>query len=87
MDRHLLITTSQHIYAWDDRGANIIFTSTKGGIVAATEAHDGSNLLAVARRNAIVMHDPRRGREQSWGLDSDEVRQALLAWERYRRNI
>lgn len=73
---HLLITTSRHIFAWDATGVRTIFQSSRGGIVAAKEAKDGSGVLAVASSNVIVMHDTKRGSEESWGLNApqEEVR-------------
>ncbi|KXS97952.1 hypothetical protein AC578_3392 [Pseudocercospora eumusae] len=75
-DRHLLITTPRHIFAWDSSGIHEVFHSSKGGIVAAKEAKDGSGMLAVASRNVVVMHDAKRGKEESWGLNApgEEVR-------------
>ncbi|EME49891.1 hypothetical protein DOTSEDRAFT_20297 [Dothistroma septosporum NZE10] len=73
---HLLITTPRHIFAWDDSGIHTIFHSKAGGIVAAREAKDGSGVLAVASNNVVVMHDTRRGKDESWGLTAprEEVR-------------
>src|ERR1700709_425700 len=77
-DSHLLITTPSFIYAWDARsGLHAVFKSSKGGIVTATEANDGSGVLAVAFKHVVVLHDTKRGQEQSWGLnnaDDDELR-------------
>ena len=73
---HLLVTTGNHIYAWDSAGAHTIFNSSKSSIVAAREAKDGSGILAVAGKHVVVLHDTKRGQERSWGLgaDEDEVR-------------
>ncbi|KAH9826794.1 WD40 repeat protein [Teratosphaeria destructans] len=73
---HLLVTTPSTIYAWDVAGLHAIFTSSKNGIVAAREAKDGSGMLAVADKHVVILHDTKRGQEQSWGLhgDEDEVR-------------
>jgi hypothetical protein len=73
VNRHLLITTPRRVLAWDGQRLHTIFASTKGGITAATAVHDGSGMLAVASRDAIIMHDTQHGREQSWGLGGDEV--------------
>lgn len=75
-DTHLLITTPRHVFAWDAGGVHIIFSSRRGSIIAAREAKDGSGVLAVASSNVVVMHDTKRGQEQSWGLDPqrEEVR-------------
>ena len=73
---HLLVTTAQHIYAWDSAGVHTIFNSSKGSIVAAREAKDGSGVIAVADKHVVVLHDTKRGQERSWGLEAggDEVR-------------
>jgi hypothetical protein len=72
-DAHLLITTSKHIYTWDRKGLHVVFTSTRAGIVAAKEANNGSGLMAVASQHVVVMHDPRRNRDDSWGLNANDV--------------
>ncbi|KAK4508662.1 hypothetical protein PRZ48_002401 [Zasmidium cellare] len=73
---HLVIATPRHVFAWDSAGIHTIFQSSRGGIVAAREAKDGSGVLAVASSNVVVMHDTKRGNEESWGLNApqDEVR-------------
>jgi hypothetical protein len=70
---HLLITTPKHVYTWDREGIHVLFTSNRHGIVAAKEANDGSGLIAVASQRVVVMHDPRRNREDSWGLNANDV--------------
>lgn len=44
--------------------------------MAVKESKDGSGVLAVASRDVVVLHDTKRGKEQSWGLDApqEEVR-------------
>lgn len=44
--------------------------------MAAREAKDGSGILAVASKDVVVLHDTKRGKEQSWGLSApqEEVR-------------
>ncbi|TKA32520.1 hypothetical protein B0A50_01628 [Salinomyces thailandicus] len=69
---HLLITTPSFIQAWDSKGIHTIFQSSRSGIVAAREAKDDSGVLAVADRHVVVLHDTKRGQEQSWGLNADE---------------
>ena len=72
-DYHLIITTSGGILSWDKSGVKRLFNSSKKGILAAKEARDGSQLLAVADKHTVVLHDCKRGREESWGLEGDEV--------------
>lgn len=75
-DHHLLIITPSLILAWDRAGLHPIFRSSSSGIVAAREARNGSNVLAVADQRVVVLHDTTRGQERSWGLhaDDDQVR-------------
>ena len=44
--------------------------------MAVKESKDGSGVLAVASRDVVVLHDTKRGKEQSWGLNApqEEVR-------------
>lgn len=83
----MLITTPSGIYARDHRGLHRLFSSSKKGILAATEAKDGSQLLAVADRHTVVLHDCERNREQSWGLEGDESRTRLLEYAPDTRNL
>ncbi|OTA36557.1 hypothetical protein BTJ68_03658 [Hortaea werneckii EXF-2000] len=71
-NNHLLITTPSSVQAWDAAGLHTIFNSSRSGIVAAREAKDGSGMLAVADKHVVVLHDTKRGQEQSWGLNADE---------------
>lgn len=71
---HLIITTSGGIFSWDQDGVKKPFSSSRKGILAAKEAKDGSQVLAVADEHVIVLHDCKRGREESWGLRGNEVR-------------
>ncbi|KAI6804095.1 WD40 repeat-like protein [Hortaea werneckii] len=71
-NNHLLITTPSSVQAWDAAGLHTIFNSSRSGIVAAREAKDGSGVLAVADKHVVVLHDTKRGQEQSWGLNADE---------------
>ena len=77
-DYHLLITTPSQICSWDSTGIRTVFTSNKNSIAAATEAQDESGIIAVADKHVVVLHDTKRGREKSWGLEAsgDQVRHA-----------
>jgi hypothetical protein len=70
---HLVVTTSAGIFSWDRSGVKKLFNSSKKGILAAREAKDGSQMLAVADEHVVVLHDCKRGREESWGLNGSEV--------------
>lgn len=69
---HLVITTPRQIFAWDKTGIHSLFRSRRSSIVAAREAKDGSGVLAIASRNVVVLHDTKRGKDESWGLNADQ---------------
>ncbi|KAK5999838.1 hypothetical protein QM012_004926 [Aureobasidium pullulans] len=77
---HLIITTSTGIFSWDRDGVKKLFSSSKKGILAAREAKDGSQVLAVADEHVVVLHDCKRGREESWGLSGSEGIVRLLEY-------
>ncbi|KAH0336100.1 WD40 repeat-like protein, partial [Aureobasidium melanogenum] len=77
---HLIITTSGGIFSWDRDGVKQLFSSSKKGILAAREAKDGSQVLAVADEHVVVLHDCKRGREESWGLSGSEGIVRLLEY-------
>ncbi|GAB7353715.1 hypothetical protein MBLNU459_g4115t3 [Dothideomycetes sp. NU459] len=77
---HLVIATPCGIYSWDSTGLVQIFNSSKKGILAAKEANDGSQLLAVADKHNVVLHDCKRERNESWGLIGDEGQVRLLEY-------
>ncbi|KAF2148800.1 hypothetical protein K461DRAFT_232312, partial [Myriangium duriaei CBS 260.36] len=79
-NHHLLITTPGAIYAWDRTGVRKIFKSSKNGILAAKASKDGSNVLAVADSQVVILHDCRRRREESWGLSSSDGHVRLLEY-------
>ncbi|KEQ97678.1 hypothetical protein AUEXF2481DRAFT_2611 [Aureobasidium subglaciale EXF-2481] len=79
-DSHLIITTSGGIFSWDHDGVKRLFSSSKKGILAAREAKDGSQMLAVADEHVVVLHDCKRGREESWGLSGNEGIVRLLEY-------
>lgn len=69
---HLIITTPRHVFTWDKSGVHSLFRSRRSSIVAAREATDGSGVLAIASRNVVVLHDTKRGKDESWGLNADQ---------------
>ncbi|PNS21890.1 hypothetical protein CAC42_488 [Sphaceloma murrayae] len=79
-NHHLLITTAGAIYAWDQYDCYKIFTSSRRGIRAAKASKDGSQVLAVADSQTVVLHDCRRNREESWGLNSPDDTTRLLEY-------
>ncbi|PSK50399.1 Calcipressin-like protein [Elsinoe australis] len=79
-NHHLLITTPGAIHAWDCYGIHKIFNSSRQGILAAKASKDGSQILAVADSQVVVLHDCRRNREESWGLNSSDGHVRLLEY-------
>lgn len=75
---HLLITTSKAIYSWSASGLVTAFRSGSGGIVAAKQAGDGSNTLAVVDSEVVVLHDAERGMDRSYRLRGTEVRTSMV---------
>lgn len=57
-----------------------IFSSSKKGILAAKASKDGSQVLAVADSNVVVLHDCRLDREDSWGLNAEDGLVRLLEY-------
>lgn len=84
---HLLITTPGAIYAWDHKSLNRLFSSSKRGILAAKESRDGSQLLAIADRHVVVLHDCKHDRENSYGLEASESSVRLLEYTPDTRNL
>ncbi|KAF2141077.1 uncharacterized protein K452DRAFT_272899, partial [Aplosporella prunicola CBS 121167] len=79
-DHHLVVTTQQNVLSWDARGLTRAFTSGSGGIHAAKEAKDGSNLLAIADSQVVLLHDTNRGMEKSYRLKGTDGQIRLLEY-------
>ncbi|GAM89368.1 hypothetical protein ANO11243_074050 [Dothideomycetidae sp. 11243] len=77
-NHYLLITTSGAIYAWDGNKMHKIFRSSRRGIVVAKASKDGTNLLAIADSQVVVLHDCKRRREDSWSLGNPDGHSRLL---------
>ena len=77
---HLLITTPAAIYSFSTTGLATVFTSSKRGILAAKEAKDGTQVIAIADRHTVILHDSKRGREESWGLEGSQSQIRLLEY-------
>ncbi|KAJ9660010.1 hypothetical protein H2201_007115 [Coniosporium apollinis] len=74
---HLIVTTDEHVLAWDAQGLRSIFSSASGGILAAKEAKDGNGLLAIADSQVVLLHDINRGKERSYRLRSTDASTGL----------
>jgi len=80
VNHYLQITTARGIFTWDSQGVRKIFSSSKKGILAAKASKDGSQVLAVADSNVVVLHDCRLDREDSWGLNAEDGHVRLLEY-------
>ena len=69
----LIITTKKGVYNWDVYGITEIFDSGSEGIVAAKIISADSELLAVADRQVVVLHDISGGMQRSYRLKGADV--------------
>jgi len=80
INHYLQITTAEGIFTWNSQGVRKIFSSSKKGILAAKASKDGSQVLAVADSNVVVLHDCKLDREDSWGLNAEDGHVRLLEY-------
>lgn len=71
---HLIVTTAKSVFTLGSHGVTEIFRSGSKGIVAAKRASNGSDLLAVADSQVVVLHDINRGMQKSYRLRGSDVR-------------
>ena len=69
----LFITTKKGVYTWDIYGITEIFRSGSEGIVAAKKIASGSEMLAVADSQVVVLHDIDGGMQRSYRLKGPDV--------------
>lgn len=69
----VIVTTARGVYAWTSTGVEELFHSGSGGIIAATTASDNKELIAVADRQVVVLHDVKNGMRQSYRLKGADV--------------
>lgn len=69
----LVITTTKGVYIWDVYGISEIFRSGSEGIVAAKKIASGSEMLAVADSQVVVLHDINGGLQRSYRLKGSDV--------------
>ena len=69
----LIITTTKGVYIWDVYGISEIFRSGSEGIVAAKKIASGSEMLAVADSQVVVLHDISGGMQKSYRLKGSDV--------------
>ena len=71
---YLVVTTTRGVYSWDSDGITPLFSSGSAGIVAAKRATDGSNILAVADGQVVILYDPEKGvQKRSYRLRGSDV--------------
>ena len=70
---HLIVTTTRGVYIWDAHGVTEIFRSGSEGIVAAKRVTSGSEMLAVADSQVVVLHEFNGGLQRSYRLKGSEV--------------
>jgi ABC-type uncharacterized transport system permease subunit len=70
---HLIVTTTRGVYIWDAHGVTEIFRSGSEGIVAAKRVTNGTEMLAVADSQVVVLHEFNGGLQRSYRLKGSEV--------------
>jgi hypothetical protein len=70
---HLIIVTEREVLSWNEQTLRKVFTSSSSGILAAKEANDGSQTLAVADSQVVVLHQVDKGMEKSYRLKGTDV--------------
>ena len=71
---HLIVTTTRGVYSWDPDGITLLFRSGSAGIVTAKRATNGSNILAIADGQVVILYDPEKGvQKRSYRLKGSEV--------------
>ncbi|KAI9768733.1 MAG: hypothetical protein M1840_004728 [Geoglossum simile] len=84
---HLIVTTRRNVYSWSSSGLTDLFRSGSGGIVAAKKATDGSDMLAVADSQVVVLHDIGRAMEMSYRLKGGDGYLRLLKYTNDSKNL
>jgi hypothetical protein len=69
-----IVTTARGVYSWTRDGVQEMFHSGSGGIVAAKKTCGTGGLLAVADSQVVLLHDVKKGMQQSYRLKGTEVR-------------
>lgn len=73
LSNRLIITTKKGVYIWDAYGIAEIFRSGSEGIAAAKKIVIGSEMLAVADSQVVVLHDINGGLQRSYRLKGSDV--------------
>ena len=71
---HVIVTTTRGVFSWNPEGITLLFRSGSAGIVAAKRATNGSNILAVADGQVVILYDPEEGvQKRSYRLKGSDV--------------
>ena len=70
---HILVTTKRGVYTWGSHAITEIFRSVSEGIITAKQAKNSSGLLAIADDRMVLLHDVRKGLQDSYALKSSDV--------------
>ena len=69
----VIVTSTRGVYSWTNTGTSELFRSGSDGIVAATKASDDKDLIAVADRQVVILHNVKKGMHQSYRLKGADV--------------
>lgn len=70
----LIITTPRSVFVWSKDGIRPVFQSATKGIVAARKTAQAGGLLAVADSQVVLLHDMKKGNEETYKLKGSDVR-------------
>ncbi|MCJ1438738.1 hypothetical protein MMC27_008128 [Xylographa pallens] len=78
----VVVTTTRGVYSWTNTDVTELFRSGSDGIVAATKASDDKDLIAVADRQVVILHDVKKGMHQSYRLKGADGRLRVLRYQK-----
>ncbi|MCJ1391014.1 hypothetical protein MMC18_003875 [Xylographa bjoerkii] len=78
----VVVTSTRGVYSWTSVGVNELFRSGSDGIVAAAKASDDKDLIAVADRQVVILHDVKKGMHQSYRLKGADGRLRILRYQK-----
>ncbi|KAL8744387.1 MAG: hypothetical protein Q9190_003361 [Brigantiaea leucoxantha] len=79
---HILVTTKRGVYTWGSHAITEIFRSVSEGIITAKQAKNSSGLLAIADDRMVLLHDVRKGLQDSYALKSSDGRVCVIRYNR-----
>ncbi|MCJ1379873.1 hypothetical protein MMC17_002976 [Xylographa soralifera] len=78
----VVVTSTRGVYSWTTAGITELFRSGSDGIVAATKTSDNKDLIAVADRQVVILHDVKKGMHQSYRLKGADGRLRILRYQK-----